>query len=222
LKLFFNPNTLIQVLDKQTEDQRALRSKQFNLLREKSQQRDEVDVLYYELVHNLVLELTRSASRIAISRCGWSRCRAGWTSTNGARGRSKASSVSAGHRARARATAAASSAGRAPGTAANPPPHRLHQPLQVQPPQPGTRPRNSRRVEYRSPPAPRRRGRRGGRSRTPGDGWPQKARRTEGRRQEDSGHDRTATRLLRPHRDDAADADFDDDPAARRRQGRFR
>ena len=32
---------------------------QFHLLREKSQQRDEVDVLYYELVHNLVLELTR-------------------------------------------------------------------------------------------------------------------------------------------------------------------
>jgi len=58
LKLFFNPNTLIQVLDKQTKIN-ALYEQQFILLREKSQQRDEVDVLYYELVHNLVLELTR-------------------------------------------------------------------------------------------------------------------------------------------------------------------
>ena len=58
LKLFFNPNTIIQVLDKQTKIN-ALYEQQFNLLREKSQQRDEVDVLYYELVHNLVLELTR-------------------------------------------------------------------------------------------------------------------------------------------------------------------
>ena len=58
LKLFFNPNTLIQVLDKQTKIN-ALYEQQFCLLREKSQQRDEVDVLYYELVHNLVLELTR-------------------------------------------------------------------------------------------------------------------------------------------------------------------
>ncbi len=58
LKLFFNPNTLIQVLDKQTKIN-ALYEQQFYLLREKSQQRDEVDVLYYELVHNVVLELTR-------------------------------------------------------------------------------------------------------------------------------------------------------------------
>jgi hypothetical protein len=58
LKLFFNPNTVIQVLDKQTKIN-ALYEEQFILLREKSQQRDEVDVLYYELVHNLVLELTR-------------------------------------------------------------------------------------------------------------------------------------------------------------------
>src|SRR5918994_1997574 len=58
LKLFFNPNTLIQVLDKQTKIN-TLYEQQFYLLREKSQQRDEVDVLYYELVHNLVLELTR-------------------------------------------------------------------------------------------------------------------------------------------------------------------
>lgn len=58
LKLFFNPNTLIQVLDKQTKIN-TLYEQQIILLREKSQQRDDVDVLYYELVHNLVLELTR-------------------------------------------------------------------------------------------------------------------------------------------------------------------
>ena len=58
LKLFFNPNTIIHALHKQT-DINALYEGQFNYLRGKSQQRDDVDVLYYELVHNLVLELTR-------------------------------------------------------------------------------------------------------------------------------------------------------------------
>ena len=48
-------------------------------------------MLYYELVHNLVLELTRVGIENATSRCGSSRCRAGWTSTSGARGRWKAS-----------------------------------------------------------------------------------------------------------------------------------
>src|SRR5688500_2244794 len=37
----------------------ALFEAQVQFLRHKAQQRDEVDVLYYELVHNLVLELTR-------------------------------------------------------------------------------------------------------------------------------------------------------------------
>ena len=58
LKLFFNPNTIIHALHKQTEIN-TLYEGQFYFLREKIQQRDEVDVLYYELVHNLVLELTR-------------------------------------------------------------------------------------------------------------------------------------------------------------------
>jgi len=58
LKLFFNPNTLIHVLHRQTEIN-AIYEKQFHLLRDRNQQRDDVDVLYYELVHNLVLELTR-------------------------------------------------------------------------------------------------------------------------------------------------------------------
>ena len=58
LKLFLNSNRLVQVLHQQT-DINTLYEKQFHLLREKNQQRDDVDVLYYELVHNLVLELTR-------------------------------------------------------------------------------------------------------------------------------------------------------------------
>jgi hypothetical protein len=58
LKLFFNPGTVIHALHKQTEIN-ALYEGQFYFLREKIQQRDEIDALYYELVHNLVLELTR-------------------------------------------------------------------------------------------------------------------------------------------------------------------
>ena len=58
LKLLFNPNTLILALDKQIKIN-TLYEKEFYHLREKAQQRDDVDVLYYELVHNLVLELTR-------------------------------------------------------------------------------------------------------------------------------------------------------------------
>jgi hypothetical protein len=58
LKLFFNPGTVIHALHKQTEIN-TLYEGQFYFLREKIQQRDEIDALYYELVHNLVLELTR-------------------------------------------------------------------------------------------------------------------------------------------------------------------
>jgi hypothetical protein len=58
LKLFFNPNTLIHAIHKQS-GVNALFEAQIQFLRHKAQQRDEVDVLYYELVHNLVLELTR-------------------------------------------------------------------------------------------------------------------------------------------------------------------
>ena len=58
LKLFFNPNTLIHGIHKQS-GVNALFEGQIQFLRHKAQQRDEVDVLYYELVHNLVLELTR-------------------------------------------------------------------------------------------------------------------------------------------------------------------
>jgi len=58
LKLFFNPNTLIHAIHKQAGINELFEA-QFQFLRHKTQQRDEVDVLYYELVHNLVLELTR-------------------------------------------------------------------------------------------------------------------------------------------------------------------
>ena len=58
LKILLNTNRLVQVLHQQSNIN-GMYEQQFNLLREKSQQRDEVDVLYYELVHNLVLELTR-------------------------------------------------------------------------------------------------------------------------------------------------------------------
>jgi hypothetical protein len=58
LKLMLNTNRLVQVLHQQSE-MNKLYERQFHHLREKNQQRDDVDVLYYELVHNLVLELTR-------------------------------------------------------------------------------------------------------------------------------------------------------------------
>ena len=58
LKLFLNANRLVQVLHQQSEINR-LYEQQFHRLRERSQQRDDLDPLYYELVHNLVLELTR-------------------------------------------------------------------------------------------------------------------------------------------------------------------
>ena len=55
LKLFFSAPVLIQVLHKQSEMNKAF-ERQLHKLRE---ERDAVDGLYYELVHNLVLELTR-------------------------------------------------------------------------------------------------------------------------------------------------------------------
>jgi hypothetical protein len=58
LKMLVNANRLVQILHQQTELNTVYEA-QFHLLREKNQQRDEVDTLYYELVHNLVLELTR-------------------------------------------------------------------------------------------------------------------------------------------------------------------
>jgi len=55
LKLFFNPNPIIHVLHTQA-DLNAV-----NLLREaaREKQRMEIDALYYEVIHNLVFEMTR-------------------------------------------------------------------------------------------------------------------------------------------------------------------
>jgi hypothetical protein len=51
LKLFFNPNTLIHVLHEQSSIN--------DIYAQRFSARDELDALYYELVHNLVLETTR-------------------------------------------------------------------------------------------------------------------------------------------------------------------
>ena len=51
LKLFFNPNPLIKVLHTQSYINN-LNAQQFRV-------REELDALYYEVIHNLVLELTR-------------------------------------------------------------------------------------------------------------------------------------------------------------------
>jgi hypothetical protein len=55
LKLLLNTNRLVQILHQQSNINMLVERE----IREKNQQRDEVDALYYELVHNLVLELTR-------------------------------------------------------------------------------------------------------------------------------------------------------------------
>jgi hypothetical protein len=56
LKLFFNPNAIIHALHAQAEINRA------NLEREVSRenQRRDIDALYFEVIHNLVIEVTRS------------------------------------------------------------------------------------------------------------------------------------------------------------------
>lgn len=55
LKLLLNTNRLVQILHQQSNINTLVERE----IREKNQQRNEVDGLYYELVHNLVLELTR-------------------------------------------------------------------------------------------------------------------------------------------------------------------
>ena len=55
LKLLLNTNRLVQILHQQSTINRFVERE----IVERNQQRAEVDALYYELVHNLVLELTR-------------------------------------------------------------------------------------------------------------------------------------------------------------------
>jgi len=52
LKLFFNPNPLIQALHIQAE------------LNTRNAKREELDTLYYEVIHNLVIELTRTGIEV--------------------------------------------------------------------------------------------------------------------------------------------------------------
>jgi hypothetical protein len=60
LKLFFNPNPIIHALHAQAEINRL------NLEREEAQikRRMEMETLYYEVIHNLVFELTRSGIEV--------------------------------------------------------------------------------------------------------------------------------------------------------------
>ena len=213
LKLFFNPNTLIHAVNKQS-GVNALFEAQFQFLRHKAQQRDEVDVLYYELVHNLVLELTR----IGIENRNLKM-----------RLESLSSRMDFDER---RARALEGVVQYRPGTGparepqqprprpderpAPPPPpaSSARQPVQVQPPQPGTAAEeqagesNTARRRRR-----RRRGRRGGRSRTPGEGMAAGGAPTEVASPEDSGTPPHGDPTADAASNDASDADFDDDPA---------
>ncbi len=216
LKLFFNPNTLIQVLDKQTKIN-TLYEEQFNLLREKSQQRDEVDVLYYELVHNLVLELTRVGIENRNVKM---------------RLESLSSRMDFDER---RARALETVVQYRPGTG----PSREPQQPRARPPQDDRQQQQSRPAP---PPAPepaqvppsepdasaadpasdsntarrrrrRRRGRRGGRGKTPGDTMTADGQPTEATSPEDSPTPPHGDATANASQDDGPDTDFDDGPA---------
>ena len=139
LKLFFNPNTLIQVLHKQTEintlyetavpfpsrEEPAARRSRRPVLRARPQPGARADARRHRESQS------QDAARVAVEPDGLRRA-----ARTGARRRRP---VSAGHRARARAAAAAT-ASRTTGQLRRRRRHRLHrQPAQVQPPQPGTR-----------------------------------------------------------------------------------
>ncbi len=88
LKLFFNPNQLVNVLHQQAELNRHF----VQTTRQARVDRAAWNSLYYEVLHNLVLETTRARYRDQEPEdAGRSRCRAGWTSTSGGCGRSRAS-----------------------------------------------------------------------------------------------------------------------------------
>ena len=213
LKLFFNPNTLIHAVNKQS-GVNALFEAQFQFLRHKAQQRDEVDVLYYELVHNLVLELTR----IGIENRNL-KMRLESLSSRMDFDERRARALEGVVQYRPGTGPAREPQAPRPGPAerpAPPPPPASSavQPVQVQPPQPGTAAEeqvgesNTARRRRR-----RRRGRRGGRSRTLAEGMATEGAPAEVASPEDS--------VTSPHGDpvadaasnDASDADFDDDPA---------
>jgi hypothetical protein len=213
LKLFFNPNTLIHAVNKQS-GVNALFEAQFQFLRHKAQQRDEVDVLYYELVHNLVLELTRIGieNRNLKMRLESLSSRMDFDER-----RARALEGVVQYRPGTGPAREPQQARPRPDERPAPPPppaSSAPQPALVQPPPPGTAAEeqagesNTARRRRR-----RRRGRRGGRSRTPVEGMASEGAPTEEASAEGSG--------TTPHGDpnadgasnDASDADFDDDPA---------
>jgi len=214
LKLFFNPNTLIQVLDKQTKIN-ALYEQQFILLREKSQQRDEVDVLYYELVHNLVLELTRIGieNRNLKMRLESLSSRMDFDERR-ARALEGVVQYRPGTGPAREPQQARPRPDERPAPPPVPPASSAPQPVQVQPPQPGTAAEeqagdsNTARRRRR-----RRRGRRGGRSRAPGEGMAAAGAPAEVGSPEDSGTPPHGDPTADAASDDASDGDFDDDPA---------
>src|SRR6266550_935327 len=58
LKLLFNPNALIHALHAQTKINAVLVERD-TLREQQRQERREMDALYYEVIHNLVVEMTR-------------------------------------------------------------------------------------------------------------------------------------------------------------------
>ena len=127
LKLFFNPNTLVNVLHQQAQFNRDF----VQTTTQARVDRAAWNSLYYEVLHNLVLETTRSASSSRTSRCASRRCPAGSTSASGASARSRASCSTGPRRCAPRARSgpsraevrrpAASSRRGVPGTAAGRP-----------------------------------------------------------------------------------------------------
>ena len=90
LKLFFNPNTLNQVLHTQAQFNVDMLKREAPRKIEFDRSRAEWNMLYYEVLHNLVLETTRMRHRgEEPARCGSSRCPAVWISASAASGRSK-------------------------------------------------------------------------------------------------------------------------------------
>ena len=63
LKLFFNPNTLNQILHTQAQFNADLLKREARRKIEFDQSRAEWNALYYEVLHNLVLETTRTGSK---------------------------------------------------------------------------------------------------------------------------------------------------------------
>ena len=212
LKLFFNPNTLIHAVNKQS-GVNTLFEAQFQFLRHKAQLRDEVDVLYYELVHNLVLELTRLGieNRNLKMRLESLSSRMDFDERR-ARALEGVVQYRPGTGPAREPQQPRPRLDERPAPPPAPPASSAPQPVQVLPPQPGTAAEeqagesNTARRRRR-----RRRGRRGGRSRTLGEGMAAGGAPTDVA--EDSGAPPYGGPTADTASNNASDADFDDDPA---------